>query len=204
MDFPFFSDVVSKQADLQHSRPTHALSIALHYWLEITLKRRQVVQCVKQNPCTAMSTYRVPNMHQISTNFKLFLELAPKALGMESGEIADNQITASSSSSSSYLPQRSRLNGPYAWLPASYYDSWLLVDFKVNKNMIKVFYHIHWVRTIQTVYGNATIRYQTDSIFIGIFICKLVSFAKYKAVLNDVKTGRNITTYFKHLSPQFV
>ncbi len=65
---------------------------------------------------------------------------APRTLGMESGLISDNQITASSYFSSSYRPEFARLDVMpegkkiHGWAPASadLYTSWLQVDFKVS------------------------------------------------------------------------
>ena len=59
--------------------------------------------------------------------------VAPKALGMESGKIPDNAITASSSYSSSHKPAYGRLNrvlGSCAWTTTSggKSNSWFQVD----------------------------------------------------------------------------
>lgn len=57
------------------------------------------------------------------------------ALGMESGQITDSQISASSVWSSSYSPYKARLNSQSGWYAyTSNVNQWLQVDFeKITK-----------------------------------------------------------------------
>ncbi|CAB4000289.1 Hypothetical predicted protein [Paramuricea clavata] len=86
-------------------------------------------------------------------------------LGMETGEILNAQITASSEKNSYHGADNARLNqqGPghsYAWLPATASGSWLQVDFELQATISQVltqgggYRDYQWVKTYTLSYSS--------------------------------------------------